>query len=186
MTTPLRALVPLLLVACAACGSTAPSRFFALNALEPGSESARGSALVVVEPVRVAEYLERPQLVRRASAVELDVDEYSRWAEPLDAALTRVLDADLRLLLDSERAGSDAPFARVTVHVTRFERDAEGRAVLGADWSVTPQSPPGATRRGTWLERAPLERPDDPAQLAVALDGLVHDLARALAGEVLR
>jgi uncharacterized lipoprotein YmbA len=184
--TPLRALAALLLIACAACGSTSPSRFFALAALEPGSESARGSAVVQLDPVQVAEYLDRPQLVRRAGAVELEVDEFHRWAEPLDLALTRVLDADLRQLLGSDAAGSEAPLLRLTCRVSRFERDAEGRAVLEAHWTLAPISFEGAGRRGVWLQQAPLERPGDPAELATSLDGLVHELARALAAEVVR
>lgn len=186
MTTPLRALALLLLVACAACGSTSPSRFFALAALEPGSEPARGSAVVQLDGVSVAEYLERPQLVRRASAVELEVDEFHRWAEPLDEALTRVLDADLRQLLGSNAAGPQAPVLRLTCRVTRFERDAEGSAVLEAHWSLVPISFEGQGRRGTWMQQQPLERPGDPGELAASLDGLVHEFARALAAEIVR
>ena len=186
MPPPLRTLAALMLAACAGCGSTAPSRFFALTALEPGAEPAAGEVLVLVDPVGVAEYLDRPQLVRRTSAVELEVDDYSRWAEPLDEALTRVLASDLRQLLASDRAGPDAGIVRVACHVSRFEADEQGRAVLEARWTITPIAPAGSERRSSWLGRTDLRHPDDPAELAAALDALVHDLARALATELTR
>lgn len=181
MTTTLRSLVPAaLLVVCAACGTTAASRFFALTALESGQQASDAGALDRVEPVRVADYLQRPQLVRRRSAVELEVDEYSRWAEPLDLALTRVLDQDLRVLLAAEPRAQ----TRVACSVTRFEQDVEGRAVLEAVFELRDVSGASAPRARTWIGRAELEHDGDPEALAEALDGLVHELARAIAAEI--
>lgn len=176
----LRSLTPAaVLVLGAACGSTSASRFFTLTALEAEGPLADAGALALVEPVRVADYLQRPQLVRRRSAVELEVDEYSRWAEPLDLALTRVLDQDLRVLLDPAAQVR----MRVACSVTRFEQDVEGRAVLEASFTLRDVEGTSAPRTRTWIGRAPLDD-GDPAALAEALDGLVHELARAIAGEL--
>lgn len=176
---PTRCLLPAALLAlCAACGTTSPSRFFALSALE--SDGTGGNAAVVVDPVQVADYLKRPQLVRRQSAVELEVDEYSRWAEPLDLALTRVLDQDLRVLLGAGAGG----VTRVACSVTRFEEDVDGSAVLEASYTLRSVDGPQDPRAQAWIARAPLAERGDPAALAAALDGLVHDFARALAAAI--
>lgn len=178
MTTPLRFLAPAaLLTLCGACGTTAPSRFFTLTALESDGAGGDTAAAALVDKVEVAEYLQRPQIVRRRSAVEIEVDEYSRWAEPLDLALARVLEQDLRVLLGA-RAGSTT---RVACSVTRFEADADGNAVLEAKYTLRSVDGEPAPRSHTWIARAPLAERGDPAALASALDGLVHDFARALA-----
>lgn len=168
-----------LLALCAACGTTSASRFFALTALEP---EGTGGAVApgVLDPVQVADYLRRPQMLRRRSAVELEIDEYSRWAEPLDLALTRVLEQDLGVLLGERAAG-----ARLSCSVTRFEQDEEGRAVLEARYTLRPADAARLPRARTWIARAPLSRRGDAAALAQALDGLVHDFARALAAAFL-
>jgi uncharacterized lipoprotein YmbA len=180
VTTNLRCLAAAaLLLLSAACGTTAQSRFFALTALEVESSPADAGALELVEPVRVADYLQRPQLVRRRSALELDVDEYSRWAEPLDLALTRVLGQDLRVLLGPQATAR----TRVACSVTRFEQDVEGSAVVEATFVLRDVEGDAAPRTRSWIGRAPLAG-DDSAALAEALDGLVHELARAIASEL--
>lgn len=182
MTTLLRSLVATTLAATvAACGSTAPSRFFALTALEPQAAQGEVPAASVIESVRVADYLQRPQLVRRSSKVEIEVDEYSRWAEPLDLALARVLAQDLRVHLAAQPASG----TRVNCVVTRFEQDADGRAVLESTYTLNAHDPQRSSRTRTWIARADLSSPTDPAALAAALDGLVHEFARALAADVI-
>lgn len=165
---------------CAACGTTAPSRFFALTALEPRAEQGEAAVAWSIESVRVAPYLQRPQMVRRTSAVELAVDEYHRWAEPLDLALARVIEGDLRVHLGAPGTAG----TRVSCTITRFEQDEHGRAVLEADYTLRAADPARPPRSRSWIARAPLSSPADPAALAAALDGLVHDFARALAAEI--
>jgi uncharacterized lipoprotein YmbA len=164
----------------AACGTTAPSRFFALTSLEPEAAQGETPASSPIESVRIAQYLQRPQMVRRTSSVEIEVDEYNRWAEPLDLALARVLEGDLRVLLGVQAASG----MRASCTFTRFERDAQGRAVLEASFTLRGADPARAPLARTWIARRELAAPDDPAELAAALDGLVHDFARALAADI--
>jgi hypothetical protein len=165
---------------CAACGTTAPSRFFTLTALEPTEETGETPAMNLVDSVQVADYLQRPQLIRRNSAVEIEVDEYSRWAEPIDLAFARVLEQDLRVLLGARAASG----SRVGCVVTRFEQDIDGQAVLEVTYTLRSADTAQLPRSRSWIARALLSSPADPAALAAALDGLVHDFARALAAQV--
>jgi len=180
VTMPLRCVLVLLTALSAGCGSTSASRFFALSTLATEGTGGPTPLADVVERVQVADYLQRPQLVRRRGAVELEVLEYDRWAEPLDLALTRVLNQDLRALL-----GAALPAGpRVNCSVLRFEEDADGSAVLEARYTVRPADAGQAPRSRTWIARSNPARAGDPASLAEALAALVHELARALAAEL--
>jgi len=96
---------------------------------------------VVVAPVQVAAYLDRPQIVTRVSEGEVHLAEFDRWAEPLADGVRRVLIENLSRLLASDRISeSRAPAAarteyRVNVSVTELELD-RGSAMLKARWTV--------------------------------------------------
>lgn len=128
-------------------GTSAPSSFYILaptqNARPVEAPAAAGSRklLIVLGPVTVAPYLDRPQIVSRGSGVRVSLAEFDRWAEPLDQSLIRTLAEDVaRLTADSAmvvpgRDEEDAD-ARVVVDVVRFDGALGGEAVLVAWWSI--------------------------------------------------
>lgn len=122
-------------------GTTPPSRFYLLNALEAPPVEPDGPGLGV-GPVRLAEYLDRPQIVTRRSANALDLAEYDRWAEPLAASVTRVVVANLGAALRTDRV-QEHPFrdarsvdVQVELDVQRFDGPTAGPVELVVHWRV--------------------------------------------------
>jgi uncharacterized protein len=88
-----------------ACAST-PSRFYVLNTL-PASETVPATAaergpVIGVGPITLPKYLDRPQIVTRASRNQLALGEFDRWAEPLQDNVLRVLAQNLMLLIPTD------------------------------------------------------------------------------------
>jgi len=105
------------LAGCVPLKRTPEPRFFALRPVaespaNPASNAA-GSGIVGVLPVSLPGFLERPQLVAWSGPGEVRVNEFLRWAEPLDASVQRVLSDDLETLLPAQRVVR-APWARST------------------------------------------------------------------------
>jgi hypothetical protein len=186
------------LPACVSLKRTPEARFFALRTLaEPmAAEAAATPALVGLLPVGLPGYLERPQLITWVGPGELRIDEYLRWAEPLDAGLSRTLAANLEALLPEGRvirspwpaSASKRLRCRVRVELQRFGPRESGEVVLEGRWALLP---PDGERplvgRPARLERgpsaAPGERPDAVAGVE-AMSELVADLAREIASAI--
>lgn len=118
-----------------------------LYTLTPLADVADGSATLTdlelgLGPVTLPEYLERPALVTRVAATEIQLSAQARWAEPLDEAIERTLRQNLDALLAPRRIAShpwppsQRPELAVALDVTRFELDARGDALLGARWTL--------------------------------------------------
>ncbi len=90
------------------CGTTRPSRFYALEPLPEAAQSVAdtGGPSVNVGPVVISEGLDRPQMITRLGANELAIHEYDRWSEPLAGNVARVLTEDLSVLLGSQSIGT--------------------------------------------------------------------------------
>jgi uncharacterized lipoprotein YmbA len=90
--------------------------------------------------VRVAEYLDRPQMITRSGDNALELAEFDRWGEPLGESITRVLMGDLGALLGTDRVERwrNARHADVSVEVDvqRFDGPASGPVALVAHWRV--------------------------------------------------
>ena len=133
----------LLLVAIGGCGSSPPVTFYDLEALETGRAADAGMQLIVgVGPLRTPDYLSRSQIVTRRSDSTLVVDDFNRWVEPVDDAIYRVVSANLDSLVDDAVVVA-FPFAHIADidyqlvgHITRFDADQDGTAVLQLQWGV--------------------------------------------------
>ena len=120
-----------------------PTTFWVLSPQAPPA-AATGSPgpAVGIGPVTLPEYLGRPQLVSRVDEHQVLVDEFSRWAEPLDDMLADALVEQIRaevrpvsLVRYPWRAGQ-IPDVSVRVQVSRFEPRASGEVLLQATWQV--------------------------------------------------
>lgn len=142
-----RLVIPLVVAAllAGACATTSPPmRFYLLSPVERAepAEAAPGESLVVVGPLQLPGYLDRPQLVVRQPDGRFALREFDRWGEPLDALLTNTVTANLVRLTGSAgivafpaptRVSADR---RVLGRVLRFDADASGLAVLEVQWSI--------------------------------------------------
>jgi uncharacterized lipoprotein YmbA len=97
---------------------------------------------IYLAPVQVPRYVDRPQLVQRSGPSQLDTEDFHRWAEPLDTAVTRLLAEELARRLASEQvvAYPQEPGLaidyRVLVEVVRLDGRVGESVDLVARWSV--------------------------------------------------
>src|SRR6185369_17362009 len=93
----------LLLVGCA---STGPSeRFYTLSSAPPSEATTPATITVFIAQVAVPEAVDRTPMVIRTGPNQVEIEDFHRWAEPLKAAIPRVLAADLRAELGNARVG---------------------------------------------------------------------------------
>jgi len=138
----------LALVSTAACSlksETAPSRFYMLRSLPTDASSpaqGAGGPVLVLGPVTIAVYLDRPQMVTQGSGSEVKLSEFERWAEPLMDNIRTVLANDLSVLVPTDRISfyparlPPAVDLRIAVEVLRFDGSLGGDAVLEARWTL--------------------------------------------------
>ena len=184
---------------CAGCGTFSPrpdpSRFFTLTAIaQPGTMPAEGPSnsggvSLGIGPVRLPGYLDRQEIVTRVSQNRVDLSEYDRWAEPLEANFTRVLAQNLSVLLHTDRLVffpwdlSRRPNYQVTVEVLRFESNTRGEVQLSARWEILDTNKRIPLQAG---EAASTRQPTGLSTDAsvAALSEAVGDLSRAVANAV--
>jgi hypothetical protein len=181
----------LLLVA--ACGSSPPVRYFALSPMDSVQQQDPDDAVTLgVGPLRLPEYLNRSQIVTRGGGSELEVDEFSRWAEPLTQALHRVVSTDVDNMMNGviviafpwEAVVHNEVDYRLLGEVTRFDADRSGRVVLDIQWGITATTGlvDVVIRRSKYETRA--ARPDDPAIVVSAMNDALAMFSRDVASEL--
>ncbi len=130
-----------------ACFSSPSSRFYMLNSIQQSAPSGLAEAdqntlSICVGPVLMAEYIDRKQMCTRDGGNEVLYSEFHRWAEPLDAAFSRVLVENLSLLLGTSRIDvfpwkSPAPADyQVRIMLIRFNGEPDGNAAVKVRWSL--------------------------------------------------
>jgi hypothetical protein len=187
----------LVLSGCVSLKRTPEARFFALRSMaEPLPTPARAAepGLVGVLPVLLPAYLERPQVVTWAAPGEVRIDEFLRWAEPLDVAVSRVVGENLGALLPSLRVlrapwGASTPLrCRVRLELARFGPQPGGEVGLAGRFTLLPgrgEQPlvaqPFEQRRDP---RTGGSGPVDPNGQVEAMSALLGELSREIAAAV--
>ncbi len=128
------------------CASKA-SNYYVLHSLQGEAPDvkttrAQNDLTIGVGPIKISEYLDRPQMAARPTPYSLQFAEFDKWAEPLDKNLASVIAENLSILLSTDRvvvfpwAGSVHVLYQVTVDVAQMEYTPDGKALLAAGWSV--------------------------------------------------
>jgi uncharacterized protein len=169
------------------CASTPPAHFYTLRAAAAPAASA-SNVSVTVGPVTVPADVDRPQMVVTTGPNQVQVDEFNRWASPLQNAIARTLAEDLVALLGTPRVtlfpqalGTDADY-RVAVEVQSFESAPGESASLDAVWTVR-RTKDGKTETGRTSVREPAKEKAYDA-LAAAHSRAIARLAVDVAGAV--
>ena len=176
--------VSLLMVA---CGSSPPVRYFALEPVSLQQQEDSDDAIVLgLGPLRLPEYLNRSQIVTRGSGSELEIDDFSRWAEPLTMAFHRVVSTDVDNMMDDvtviafpwEAVVRGQIDYRLLGEVTRFDADQAGRVVLEVQWAISDvgEGLAVAVHRSRYESRA--AGSDDPAIVAAAMNEVLAKFSR--------
>lgn len=127
------------------------------------------------------------QMVTRLNANEVNLDEFHRWAEPLDNGFSRVLAQDISLFSDSTHvAATPLPpgfgqHFEIYIKVLQFDGKTRGDVTLQAQWRMTgPEGKPNYLMHETTFVRHVASGTDPSAEYAEALSALIGDLARAI------
>ncbi|HSQ80227.1 MAG TPA: PqiC family protein [Casimicrobiaceae bacterium] len=125
--------------------ATQPSHFYMLSsvATRPAAVAGEGQGpAVVVGPVSVPAVVDVPQIVLSSGSNEVTIDEYNRWASPLQNNIADVVAENLVTMLGTPRVSmfqrslnADADY-RVAIEVQRFESVPGEVATLNAIWIV--------------------------------------------------
>lgn len=188
--SPALALLALGLAACVSLKRTPEARFFYLRSVaEPAAPADAAGGLVAVMPVRLPGHLQRPQLVTEVAPGELRVDEFLRWAEPLDEGTTRVLAENLARLLPEQRVvrfpwrSGARPRCRVVVEVYDFGLHGRAEARLKGRWALLRPDREGALASQTVELRREAGGADAGASVE-AMSELLAELSRQVAAAV--
>ncbi len=170
----------------AGCASP-DSRFYTLSA-SPAPAGPASNLSVVVGPVTVPAAVDRPQIVVSMGPNQVRLDEFNRWAAPLQSNIARVVAENLVALLGTPRVATapqtlsaDADY-RVAIEVQRFESAPGEAATFDAVWTVR-RTKSGASRTGRTTVREPVPDRGYDA-LAAAHSHAVERLSRDIADAV--
>lgn len=171
----------------AGCVSSPDSRYFTLNAtMNHAVESS--SLSVVVGPVSVPAAVDRPQIVVSTGPNQVRVDDYNRWASPLQSNISRVVADNLGSILGTPRV-TVFPQALVAtadyqaaVEVQSFGSALGEAATLDAVWTVR-RIKDGKLRVGRTTVREPASERGYDA-LAAAHSRAAARLSQDIAGAV--
>lgn len=153
------------LSACTLVQPSAPSQFYVLSADLPATQEPLfkpDAPVLVVGIVRVAAFLDRPQMTVRRDANVVNFDEFARWAEPLSDGVARVLRANFVGLLGTPE--SALPWARagnrdfnLFVFVEDVQLREDGQVELRLSFRISDGSSAQAVLAGerTYLAPAP-------------------------------
>jgi len=127
----------------AGCSTPPPSRFYTLAATATSTSAPQPSTLVIaVGPVTVPSVVDRPEFVVSTSPNEVRLDDFNRWAAPIQDGLSRAIAENLVILLGTPRVVrfpqtlATEPDYRVAVEVRTFESTPGKSAALDAVWTV--------------------------------------------------
>jgi len=145
--------------------------------------------LIVLSPVRIPHYVDRPQIVTANGKNAYQLNELNRWAEALDHNISRVLAQNLTLLVPAEVVFSNTSTTaepanfRVAVNILEFHTDPQGQAGLTAQWQLTRSDGILVRRQASY--RAPASTTDYRV-MAEAQNNCLNRLSRDLAVELQR
>jgi len=178
------------LIAVNGCGASGPSRFYTLDSTATPEGTPAASYTVAVGPVTLPASVDRPQFVVQVGPNRVAIDEFNRWAAPLDENIARAVAGNLAALLGTPQVAR-APFAnfdpayRVTIDVQRFESVPEESALIETVWIVR-KTADGETRWGRTVAREPVQDKSFEALAAAhsrALAKISGDIAAAIQAE---
>ncbi len=145
MKTSIHHLIAAAFIALVAAGCTsAPSRFYTLSSTAVADGSPALSCVVAIDPVSIPAEVDRSQFTVQVGPNQVEVNEFNRWAAPLNEAIARAIAGDLSVQLGTPRVASAQlanfnPDYRVAISIQRFDSVPGKSALVEALWVVRKQ-----------------------------------------------
>jgi uncharacterized lipoprotein YmbA len=188
----------LIVLGLSACSSAVELKYYQLPvpALSVENTVSSDAAVLIVEPVMVANYLNTNALILQTSQVELHRTQQHQWLEALDQQLNRILVNELQAKL-AKTSVTTAEFAvkstpsqaqRLLVQIAEFHGTEQGIVILSGRYSWLGGSAKGVQLRQFRIE---LPQPEDgyPAMvqtMGAAVSKLSEQIAEQLQTQVLK
>ena len=178
-------LVTAFISACSVVGKSRSSQFYVLDATidQPLGDSMEDLRLGV-GPIAIPGYANRPQMVTKTDTAELRIEEFARWAEPLEEMFTRTLSQNIRALTNSQEIHSH-PWPklveydyRIGAKVIKFENDSQGNALLVVHWGLIHQEDLKKVTNITYSEYRATAKSSDFSSRVDALNDTLAQFAR--------
>ncbi|MGN6734984.1 MAG: PqiC family protein [Candidatus Binatia bacterium] len=176
------------LLALAAACSSPSANFYTLRGTAASPATSSSNLSVAVGPVSIPAMLDRPQWVLTTGPNQVAIDEFNRWAAPLQNIISRAVAENLTVMLGtalvtlfSDATSIDVAY-RAVIDVQRFESTPGDAATLDAVWVVR-RIRDGARQTGRTTAREPaLEK--GYAVLVAAVNRAVGRLSQDIANAV--
>ncbi|GAB6058492.1 PqiC family protein [Desulfonatronum parangueonense] len=182
----------LLAVVCfSGCSTRSHPADFYLLSPQPLPQLAAQDGLIGVFPVRIPDYLDRPQIVTRIGENSIYLNDFQRWAEPLRVNITSTLVQNLSHLLQTngiinsnQNFGLPLRFL-VGVEVLRFDGELGGMVILSGRLSIFSDDGKKIylARGFSFLEQTHSETYED---FVAAMSRTIAELSRVIAEELER
>jgi uncharacterized lipoprotein YmbA len=168
------------------CSSTpAPeTHYFVLNPASTSTLNTKNATTpILIEPIRLAKYLDQAGIVLQTDTHEIVVANYHRWGEPLKSNLHRYILKTLtahsnRNYVDKTQASYSAA-QTLTITINEFNGTTNGKALLSGNWNLEKIGSDENLTNHAFQYKAELKTSGYPElvnQLAILLDQLCSDI----------
>ena len=184
------ACLALLFAGCLSIPISPTPRFYKLQAIHEDQAikkmNTASQVLIGVGPVKIPEYLDRPQIVTRGKEMTLKFAQFDRWVEPLDLGVARLLREDLTVVLPKARLiaypwNQLMPVKyQVVVEIIQLDSELDKELFLVAQWQVIDVE----SRMTLIINRSVIRQsiiPQDYPGLAMALSAACASFSREIA-----
>ena len=131
---------------CISAGSSPDPRFYMLKHLGENEIAQKftipSGIITVIGPVEIPQYLDRPQMVTQDDKGMINIAQFDRWGESLDAGIARLIIENLNLMLpDGNFEMFPCNFAipldyQVTVDVAQLDNELDKDMFLAVQWTI--------------------------------------------------
>ncbi|MCX5706338.1 MAG: PqiC family protein [Candidatus Omnitrophica bacterium] len=183
----------LLFSGCLSIPDSPNPRFYTLSAIDESKVTQKFSlpadTIIGLGPVKIPEYLNRPQIVAINKNKTLSFAQFDRWGEPLDPGLTRLIRQDLMLMLPGAtlvtypwRSAVPVKY-QVTVDLVQLESELVKDLFFVCQWSIIDVG----NNKMMIIKRSEFRQPIDPhtySGLTEALSAACASLSNEIAQEL--
>lgn len=180
------AVIIFVLVFLSACGVTPKSNFYQFNeSVNPSLTGVEKGSIIGMGPIQIPEYINRPQIVTRSSAFQLNVAEQHRWVEPLKENITRTLVINISNNLQTNRVywmpREDRQYPldiRIAIDIGRFDGQLGKEVLLESRWSIFDKNNQPVLTRISLIKKA--VNGQDYESLVIAMNKVLQQLGKEI------